>query len=77
MNPAGVVQEKGAGPVRRLTCSCCGEGTRGRQWWNRDTGYGLCVKCADWIKTRKEGKYYDADEFRRSYGEKGVHWGIE
>jgi hypothetical protein len=33
------------GPARWLLCSCCGAETRGRQWHNRDTGYGLCVSC--------------------------------
>ena len=34
-------------PVQGLYCNCCGSLTYGRQWWNRDNGYGICVSCAD------------------------------
>lgn len=57
-----------AGPVRSLTCCCCGTLTRGRQWWNRDTGYGLCEKCAVWISSRET-----PEDFERCYGRAGVH----
>jgi len=36
-----------AKPIKWMTCTCCGEGYQGRQWWNQDCGYGLgdcCVK---------------------------------
>ena len=59
-------------PARRLTCCCCGSSTVGRQWWNRDTGYGLCGKCADWISTRES-----AAEMRLSYGVPGIHYSVE
>lgn len=34
-------------------CCCCG-GYAGKweQWRNRDTGYGICRKCSDWIAER-------------------------
>ena len=60
--------------IRTLTCSCCGARTKGRQWHNRDTGFGLCSKCAHWIRTRMNGKYYDPAEFERCYGKSGVHY---
>src|SRR5687768_17570220 len=41
------------GSTQSLTCCCCGTSTRGRQWYNRDTGFGLCPKCARWIATRE------------------------
>ena len=63
--------------IKRLTCCCCGTGTRGRQWHNRDTGYGLCESCADWIRTRQDGKHYDAAEFERCYGRKGEHYAVD
>jgi hypothetical protein len=62
------------GPVRRLTCCCCGEVTRGRQWHNRDTGYGLCPKCADWIIGRDN---MSPEEFTSCYGVRGVHFDAE
>lgn len=58
---------------RTLICSCCGAYAKGRQWPNRDTGYGLCPECADWIGKRGT----DAEEMRRLYGERGVHYGIK
>ncbi len=53
---------------RSLQCACCGETTKGRQWWNRDTGWGVCPKCFQWIAS-KEGQ----EEAERSYGKPGVH----
>ncbi len=61
-------------PIQRLSCCCCGEYTRGRQWWNRDTGFGLCPECAEWIKTK--GCYSD-EEFKSIYGIDGVHYNVE
>jgi len=52
------------------TCAICGNEAHGKQWWNRDKGYGLCLDCAaKWIMK------YDIDEFIRSYGHPGTHWG--
>lgn len=59
-------------PSRYLTCCCCGDGTRGRQWWNRDTGYGLCPRCADWIGERES-----PEEMESLYGTRGVHYCVE
>lgn len=47
------VTEPGQSPIQSLTCCCCSASTRGRQWHNRDTGFGLCPKCARWIATRE------------------------
>lgn len=58
-------------PINRLTCCCCGQVTRGRQWWNRDTGYGVCPKCADFIAERET-----PEEMASAYGERGVHYAI-
>jgi hypothetical protein len=54
--------------IRSLLCACCGGRTLGRQWWNQDTGYGVCERCADWIEKR-HGREYVVD----AYGEHGVH----
>ena len=32
-------------PIKGLTCTCCGEWTRGREWWNQEPGIGLCDSC--------------------------------
>jgi len=60
------MQEK---PIKTLTCCCCGEQAQGRQWWNRDTGFGLCSKCAQ-IISKKE----DAETMKSCYGEEGIHY---
>jgi len=56
--------------TRQLACSCCG-GDAGRfeQWWNQDTGWGLCGACATWITERG----MSADELDRTYGKAGTH----
>ena len=55
-----------------LTCCTCGERAPAKKhWWNRDTGFGLCGKCAAWLKARPD---YDAEEFLSNYGEEGIHW---
>lgn len=53
-----------------LTCCCCGNGTKGRQWWNRDTGYGLCDEC---IGTCGVGGVAPG-EVADAYGVRGRHW---
>lgn len=58
--------------VRTLTCCCCGTSTKGRQWWNRDDGYGVCVSCGE-STISKEGKA----AAKSYYGERGVHWDVD
>ena len=55
-----------------LYCCVCGEQAgRFKQWWNRDTGYGVCRKCIDWmIATRRT----PADEIRQNYGVEGENY---
>jgi hypothetical protein len=59
-------------PIEGLTCSCCGGPARGRQWYNRDTGYGLCDKCAQWIKPRETTEYME-----ECYGIEGYNYSIK
>ena len=59
--------------IRGLTCCVCGESTVGRQWWNRDTGYGLCVKCSrDPLVTRQ-----GPQEMAKLYGLRGTHYDLK
>ncbi|QLI49444.1 hypothetical protein vBPaeMUSP18_65 [Pseudomonas phage vB_PaeM_USP_18] len=60
------------GPVRGLTCTCCGSYLKGRQFHNQDTGYGLCNDCIDYC-----GRHFDADQFQRTYGLRGAHYDIQ
>ena len=54
--------------LKDLHCACCGGWTRGKQYHNQDTGYGICAPCVAWIET-KEGKDYIEDY----YGKYGIH----
>lgn len=58
--------------IKTLTCCCCGELTEGRQWWNRDNGFGLCKSCADRISLKE-----DEDTMKSCYGIKGTHYYLE
>lgn len=60
--------------LKSLTCCCCGRRTVGRQWFNRDNGFGLCADCAEWIESK--GKE-TPEEMKDYYGVKGVHYAIE
>lgn len=62
---------KSLGPIVWLECNCCGNGTRGRQWWNRDTGYGMCAECLTYVRS----KGMPDAEIRDYYGIEGVHCG--
>lgn len=59
-------------PVRSLTCCCCGSTTLGRQWHNRDTGFGLCPDCISVCSRNTEPA-----DFERNYGVRGVHFDVE
>lgn len=58
-------------PARRMLCSCCGAVSQGRQWHNRDTGFGLCLECADRLTPK-----YGPEEMQRLYGVRGWHYDI-
>ncbi|MEJ7804384.1 MAG: hypothetical protein WKG03_00465 [Telluria sp.] len=60
------------GPVVHLTCCCCGAATRGRQWHNRDTGYGLGVECIEFCSRNTS-----PEDFERCYGRRGEHFDVE
>jgi hypothetical protein len=60
-----------AAPERSLLCSCCGAVTSGRQWHNRDIGYGLCVAC---IPRCSRGE--TLAQFERLYGVRGIHFDL-
>ena len=57
--------------IKELICCCCGSQTTGRQWWNRDIGYGLCEECGVRISKRE-----DEETMKSCYGEKGIHYAI-
>lgn len=55
-----------------LRCCTCGNGTRGRQWWNRDKGFGLCDDCITFVGVAD----VPVGETHSSYGVRGYHWDI-
>ena len=57
------------GPLITLTCSCCGGVAIGRQWWNRDAGYGLCSKCVEFVSSKETPEH-----IQFCYGIEGVHY---
>ena len=61
--------------IHNLTCAVCGSYTKGRQWHNRDTGYGVCTDCITWIKSRN---HYDStpDQIKSCYGIDGINYNI-
>ena len=51
--------------MKTLACSCCGAYAPAlKQWHNRDTGYGLCPKCANWLKTKEPETMESITELR-------------
>lgn len=53
------------------TCSCCGsDAGRYEQHANRDTGFGICRRCVDWLI----GRGMTAAELLNLYGVEGVHY---
>lgn len=67
------------GTLRRLTCACCGEPAgRWAQWFNQDTGYGICLRCVTWFRQdiMKNGERRQSEEEIKSYyGIEGQNWG--
>lgn len=59
--------------VVSLTCACCFGDCRGRQWYNRDTGYGVCWRCIVWQRSRGIGE----KEIKDCYGIEGVHFNVK
>jgi hypothetical protein len=58
-------------PIRHLTCACCGAETKGRQWHNRDKGYGVCSDCIETMKRRETPEH-----LLECYGYEGVHYNV-
>lgn len=53
-----------------LTCCCCGNYHRGRQWHNRDDEYGICPGCATDEVTRGT----PPERMKELYGFEGIHY---
>ena len=56
--------------TRNLICACCGGNAPAyKQWFNQDTGYGVCARCFNEFIVPKEGP----EEAIRCYGKPGIH----
>jgi hypothetical protein len=58
-----------AEPGRKVCCCCGGDAGRFEQWYNRDTGFGICAPCIVRIRTRET-----PEEIKSLYGVEGVHY---
>lgn len=55
------------------TCSCCGgEAGKWQQWHNRDTGWGMCRVCIDWL-VQRDSRDGTPEAVWDLYGIPGVH----
>ena len=63
--------------IRLLTCACCG-GNAGKfqQWYNQDTGYGICARCIAWMRqpTATKAVRESEENIRDYYGIEGVNF---
>jgi hypothetical protein len=64
--------------ILSLSCACCGQSTRGRQYFEQDNGYGVCPKCVAWIIEKEKNNQYETGEqyVRRCYGINGYNFNI-
>lgn len=58
-------------PVISVRCACCGSETKGRQWHNRDAGYGVCLQCITVLSETEK-----PETLRDWYGIAGVHYRV-
>jgi hypothetical protein len=55
-----------------LQCCVCGLGAGNfKQHWNRDTGYGICRSCVDWLLAKGRAS---PEEMLDLYGKEGVNY---
>lgn len=55
-----------------LTCCVCGDSAgKFKQHPNRDTGYGVCLKCVLWLT---ETRHVGPEEMKRNYGTAGINY---
>lgn len=57
--------------VENLECSCCSNIEPGRQWQNRDQGFGLCSECVNRVRT-----CFNNEQFASIFGLEGYHYSL-
>lgn len=53
--------------MKALKCACCNRRCLGKQWWNRDQGFGVCPACA---------YNEDQENVQMMYGKAGEHYAV-
>lgn len=65
----------------KLICACCGDfAPAQKQWFNQDTGYGICAKCFARVLEQEQktlGLIDGLTEALKSYGRPGVHHSLD
>lgn len=55
---------------RHLNCCVCGTSAgRWEQHWNRDTGWGICQRCAT-----EQARHESPESMERLYGKPGINY---
>lgn len=72
----GAISQSDTNRTHALACSVCGANAgRWLQHSNRDTGWGLCRKCADWLESPTRGRHVSTpEEMQDLYGLPGLHY---
>lgn len=64
-----------------LICACCGGNAPSKkQWWNQDTGYGICARCFKNVIEHEFSVLHNAeaiDYALKCYGKPGLHHSLE
>lgn len=53
-----------------MQCASCGGEAKGKQWWNRDKGYGVCPRCV--FRQLMNGT--TPEEIYSNYGKEGRNY---
>lgn len=69
-------QDKNMTKPKRLICSCCNSSCIGRQWFNRDKGFGICKKCSMPNVQNTFGRPDSNEEIKQRFGIRGHHFDI-
>lgn len=65
--------------LRNLTCCVCGDyAGKWQQHSNRDTGFGICTRCVEWLRTPRKNTDLpreSEENIHDYYGIEGKNWG--
>lgn len=58
-------------PTRLQCCVCDRTAGIWRQWWNRDTGHGICLRCAT-----EQAQRETPERMQQLYGRAGINYPV-